>query len=89
MFIDGSPPLPKGTASARAMRAALHVTGACAVSFWIAGCGASASPEGIGATSQASVTTPQTPLDGNTLPKFVEPLPTFNGRRVNGPRPSR
>ena len=32
----------------------------------------------------ASVTTPQTPLSGNTVPKFVDALPTFNGRRSDG-----
>ena len=32
----------------------------------------------------ASVTTPQTPLAGNTIPKFVDALPTFNGRRSDG-----
>lgn len=26
-------------------------------------------------------------LDGNTIPKFVDPLPTFNGRRVDGTKP--
>ena len=30
------------------------------------------------------MTTPQTLLDGNSIPKFVDPLPTFNGRRING-----
>jgi FtsP/CotA-like multicopper oxidase with cupredoxin domain len=31
----------------------------------------------------ASVTTSQTPLRGRTVPKFVDPLPTFAGNRVN------
>jgi spore coat protein A len=30
----------------------------------------------------ASVTTPQTPLPGGSIPQFVEPLPTFVGHRV-------
>src|SRR5689334_1661156 len=52
-----------------------------------AGCGVSADPNtqsSLGVTTQASVTTPQTLLDGNSIPKFVDPLPTFNGRRING-----
>jgi spore coat protein A len=32
----------------------------------------------------ASVKRPQVPLDGNSVPKFVDALPTFNGRRANG-----
>jgi FtsP/CotA-like multicopper oxidase with cupredoxin domain len=50
-----------------------------------AGCGQSPSAtDTTGTTTQASVRTPQTPLDGNTVPKFVDQLPTFNGRRVSG-----
>ena len=37
--------------------------------------------------STASVRVAQTPLDGNSLPKFVDPLPTFQGRRVDGTSP--
>jgi FtsP/CotA-like multicopper oxidase with cupredoxin domain len=49
------------------------------------GCGQADAPDQpAGITRQASVTTPQTPLDTNTIPKFVEALPTFNGRRMNG-----
>src|SRR3954454_22963051 len=49
------------------------------------GCGAGQAPaESTGVTVQASVSTPQTTLDANNLPKFVEALPTFNGRRING-----
>src|SRR5262249_35201346 len=33
---------------------------------------------------QASVRTPQTPLFGNNVPKFVDQLPTFTTTRVNG-----
>ncbi|HLK91199.1 MAG TPA: hypothetical protein VKZ18_14975, partial [Polyangia bacterium] len=32
----------------------------------------------------ASVTVPQTPLAGTSITPFVDPLPTFNGRRVDG-----
>src|SRR5437870_7517615 len=45
-------------------------------------CGA-VDQEQIAKVSQASVRTPQIPLDGNTVPKFVDQLPTFNGRRQN------
>ena len=37
--------------------------------------------------STASARVAQTPLDGNSLPKFVDPLPTFQGRRVDGTSP--
>jgi len=30
----------------------------------------------------ASVTTPQTPLSGGVVPRYVDPLPTFLGKRV-------
>ena len=33
----------------------------------------------------ASVGTPQTALDGGKIPKFVDPLPTFAGRRIGDP----
>jgi spore coat protein A len=51
-----------------------------------AGCSMSdPSPIGTtGVTTQASVRTPQTALNGNNLPKFVDQLPTFAGRRANG-----
>jgi hypothetical protein len=42
------------------------------------------SREPIAVTKGASVTTPQTPIDGNMLPKFVDSLPTFSGSRVDG-----
>jgi FtsP/CotA-like multicopper oxidase with cupredoxin domain len=41
-------------------------------------------PPDTQAREGASVTTPQTPLAGTSIPRFVDPLPTFNGRRVNG-----
>src|SRR5438270_8993324 len=37
--------------------------------------------------STASVRVAQAPLDGNSLPKFVDPLPTFQGRRIDGTSP--
>src|SRR5882724_1242821 len=47
------------------------------------GLGADGAPESVGAATQASVRTPQVPLNGNDVPKFVDALPTFAGRRVN------
>jgi hypothetical protein len=35
------------------------------------------------AASIKSFTQPQTLLDGNSIPKFIDPLPTFVGGRVN------
>ncbi len=58
------------------VRAALLVT---------AGCGQSPDQaELTGLTQQPSVSKRQTLLIGNTLPKFVDELPTFNGRRQDG-----
>jgi spore coat protein A len=48
------------------------------------GCGAAPDPDTIGTTKQASVKTPQIPLSGNDIPKFVDVLPTFAGSRANG-----
>lgn len=36
----------------------------------------------VGASGD-SATVPQTPLPGTSIPRFVDPLPTFNGRRVD------
>ena len=50
----------------------------------LAGAGAAIRIEApaIFGSASASVNVPQTPLDGSTLTKWVTPLPTFNGRRV-------
>jgi FtsP/CotA-like multicopper oxidase with cupredoxin domain len=54
----------------------------------VAGCGAADSTDPgsteVSGVTTASVRTPQTLLDGNTIPKFVDQVPTFNGRRING-----
>jgi spore coat protein A len=52
----------------------------CAGAALLVACGA-ADSEQIGRVSQASVRVPQTPLDGNSIPKFVDQVPRFNGRR--------
>ena len=50
----------------------------------VAGCGGAPDVrENLDTSQQASVRVPQTPLSGNNVPKFVDPLPTFAGRRVN------
>ena len=41
----------------------------------------------IGSTAGASVQVPQVPLAGNAIPKYVDPLPTFAGNRVDGTKP--
>ena len=38
----------------------------------------------VAQTSAAQTVVAQTPLAGTTIPRFVDPLPTFNGRRVDG-----
>jgi spore coat protein A len=48
------------------------------------GCDASVDPIATTVRVGASVSVAQTPLDGTTVPRFVDPLPTFNGRRVDG-----
>jgi len=61
-----------------------------AVALWAAstvlvGCGlGDQSDDNIAVVTGKSVRTPQTPLDGNAVPKFVDTLPTFNGRRSDG-----
>src|ERR1700682_1850858 len=49
-----------------------------------AACGGEPGTEKTGNSAQASVTTPQTALDGSAIPQFVLPLPTLSGTRVNG-----
>ncbi len=57
---------------------------AFAVATLTVGCGLEADQDpGVETETRASTAAPQTPLDGTTIPKFVDPLPTFNGRRVN------
>jgi spore coat protein A len=53
----------------------------------VAACGGAPAGESIGETEQASVRISQIPLSGNSIPKFVDPLPTFTGNRVNGANP--
>ena len=39
---------------------------------------------GLDSTALASQQVGQAVLDGKTIPKFVEPVPLFNGNRVDG-----
>ena len=48
------------------------------------GCDSTANPAAVTVRVGASVSVAQTPLDGTTIPKYVDPVPTFNGRRVDG-----
>jgi spore coat protein A, manganese oxidase len=75
-------------------QARLH-WGSCAASLVILtlGCDAGVDPvptsARVGAVSVAAVSVAagvvaQTPLAGTTIPRFVDPLPTFSGRRVDG-----
>jgi FtsP/CotA-like multicopper oxidase with cupredoxin domain len=56
---------------------------ACAIALGGA-CSGAPIAENTGFNAQASVTTPQTALDGSTIPQFVEALPTLQSNRVNG-----
>jgi FtsP/CotA-like multicopper oxidase with cupredoxin domain len=48
------------------------------------GCAGGGEPEQVSATAQPSVLVAQTPLDGATVPKYVEPLTTLSNSRVDG-----
>jgi spore coat protein A len=47
-------------------------------------CSGAPGTENVNTSGQASVTTPQTALDGSTVPQFVLPLTALSGMRVNG-----
>ena len=48
------------------------------------GCISPDEPLQVSSSSAPSVVVPQTPLDGATVPKYVEPVPLLGGSRVNG-----
>jgi FtsP/CotA-like multicopper oxidase with cupredoxin domain len=48
------------------------------------GCDGTVNPDAVTVRVGASVTVPQTPLAGTSITPFVDPLPTFAGRRVDG-----
>jgi spore coat protein A len=62
---------------------------ATSICMAIAGCGqASAAPtDRKNSNLASSLVQLQTPLSGNTLPKFVDPLPVLSGKRVDGTKP--
>jgi len=62
------------------------ITGTLLIAAGSLGCDNAAenTTEGLGVRQSASVTTAQIPLSGNSVAKFVDPLPTFNGRRSDG-----
>lgn len=45
------------------------------------------SGDSVETVKQAAIEIPQTPLLGTSIPKYVDPVPTFSGRRVDGRRP--
>jgi spore coat protein A len=60
---------------------------AISAAIGIPGCGGEAAPGNATnrkSASKASFQTAQTPLDGNSVPKFVDPLPLLNGTRADG-----
>src|SRR5262245_44943415 len=56
----------------------------CAASTLMVGCLTDNQDTGVETQVGASVRTPQTPLDGNAIPKFVDQLPLLSGNRSNG-----
>jgi spore coat protein A, manganese oxidase len=47
-------------------------------------CSGAPGTESVGTEEQPSVASPQTALDGSTIPQFVDALPTRSSNRVNG-----
>jgi len=78
------------TARVRSSRAAhfrsrFELAGASLLlSLSVAACGSQSESNSLGVVEQASVRTAQTPLDGATIPKYVEPLTMLSGARHNG-----
>jgi FtsP/CotA-like multicopper oxidase with cupredoxin domain len=50
----------------------------------VGACSGAPPSENSGNSEQASVTSPQTALDGSTIPQFVDPLPAFSVTRIDG-----
>ncbi|HET7505554.1 MAG TPA: multicopper oxidase domain-containing protein [Kofleriaceae bacterium] len=70
------------TSSAPARIAYAGITGGFLLG--IVGCTGQAEPEQVSATAAPSVLVAQTPLDGATVPKYVEPLTRLGGSRADG-----
>src|SRR5215475_7296954 len=50
----------------------------------VLGCTGGDEPLQVSSNTAAAVLQPQTPLDGATIPKYVDRLPTLSGNRVDG-----
>ena len=69
------------------MRLLLSMSFLSSIGIGIPGCGGKAAPGDAPNRKSASIASfqsPQTPLDGNGVPKFVDPLPLLNGTRADG-----
>jgi spore coat protein A len=55
-----------------------------AAALGAAACDSPAPPDKVAVLPSASTLVAQSPLDGASIPKYVEPLPTLSGHRVNG-----
>jgi FtsP/CotA-like multicopper oxidase with cupredoxin domain len=60
------------------------ITASASVATSVGACSGAPPAESTRLDKQASVTTPQTALDGSTIPQFVLPLTTLQSSRVNG-----
>jgi spore coat protein A len=67
------------------MRQAKTILGGlgCGLVMMALGCDAGSVDPAVSVRVGASVALPQTPLAGTSIPMFVDPLTTFNGRRVD------
>jgi spore coat protein A len=61
--------------------------GLCATALAGAGCDAQPAAEDTAVVKSPATLIAQTPLDGNTIPKYVEPLPSLSATRINGAAP--
>src|SRR5215510_5865143 len=87
---EGQTQRPKGVALMRSLQlrfARISIPqgplAMCAAAAFMIGCGTGEEDPSVSITQGASVRTPQTPLDGNAVPKFVDQLP-LSGTRING-----
>jgi spore coat protein A len=65
----------------QALSASVGLAGATAL-----GCTGGDEPLQVSSNTAPSVLQPQTPLDGATIPKYVDRLPTLSGNRIDGTR---
>ena len=55
-----------------------------AAALAVAGCNSPPTADDVAVVKSASTLAPQTPLNGASIPKYVDPLPSLASRRVNG-----